>query len=272
MLDTVFDYNTVVFQDPIGYSNGYIYVNGKKGEGEKDTKKLAVASKDIENIPIPTDDWPYLYLKERTLPNHYILFIVIVSVLGLSSLFLLPSGQRKIKLPYFILGAAFFLIETSNVVALSLLYGSTWIVNVTVFAGILTLVLIGTVTCAIIKTPKYGLYFILLFVCLTASYVIPVSLILEVDNYLLRGLCAVLVYLSPVYFASLIFGTLIKQEQENLYQAYGSNLLGALIGGTFEYLSLITGIKFLLIITAAFYLLTALFVFKTSRGKTAAAI
>lgn len=37
----------------------------------------------------------------------------------------------------------------------------------------------------------------------------------------------------------------IKQEKE-LYQTYGSNLLGAIIGGACEYISLVTGIKFLL--------------------------
>jgi hypothetical protein len=61
-----------------------------------------------------------------------------------------------------------------------------------------------------------------------------------------------------IYFASLVFGRLIKQE-ESLYQAYGSNLLGAVIGGSLEYFSLIMGIKFLLIITLVFYALAFLF-------------
>ena len=41
----------------------------------------------------------------------------------------------------FLLGAAFLLLETRAVTQLSLLFGSTWIVNTSVFGGILAMVL-----------------------------------------------------------------------------------------------------------------------------------
>ena len=66
------------------------------------------------------------------------------------------------------------------------------------------------------------------------------------------------VFLGPIFFASVVFGHLIKQEK-NLYQAYGSNLLGAVIGGSLEYFSLVMGIKFLLIFTFGFYALAFVF-------------
>jgi len=69
---------------------------------------------------------------------------------------------------------------------------------------------------------------------------------------------AVLVFLGPIYFASLVFEHLIKREA-NLYQAYGSNLLGAVIGGSLEYFSLVMGIKFLLLITFGLYALVFIF-------------
>ena len=65
----------------------------------------------------------------------------------------MPRGERRLRLPYFLLGAAFFLLETSNVVRMALLYGSTWWVNTVVFAGILLLVLLANLTAARYRVP-----------------------------------------------------------------------------------------------------------------------
>ncbi len=80
----------------------------------------------------------------------------------------------------------------------------------------------------------------------------PTSSLLAIDSASVRAALAIVVFLGPVYFASLIFATLIKEE-EKLFQAYGSNILGAVVGGVCEYLSLILGFKFLLFLTLAFY-------------------
>jgi len=48
--------------------------------------------------------------------------------------------------------------------------------------------------------------------------------------------------------------------------AFAANLLGAMVGGTLEYLSLITGYRFLLIVTGVLYGLA----FITGRRRTAA--
>ncbi|MGB7946128.1 MAG: hypothetical protein WCH75_00460, partial [Candidatus Binatia bacterium] len=76
-------------------------------------------------------------------------------------------------------------------------------------------------------------------------------------------------FLGPIYFASLVFGHLIKQEA-SLYQAYGSNLLGAVIGGSLEYFSLVMGIKFLLLITFGLYALAFVFL-RTGGAKVSRA-
>jgi hypothetical protein len=46
--------------------------------------------------------------------------------------------------------------------------------------------------------------------------------------------------------------------------AFGANLLGAILGGALEYIALITGYKFLLVIVAALYGLA--FLFASARG------
>jgi hypothetical protein len=98
----------------------------------------------------------------------------------------------------------------------------------------------------------------LLAASIIAGFATPVSALFRIDTFVLRAGVAGLVFLSPVFFASLIFAQLIKKEK-NLYQAYGSNTLGAAVGGACEYLSLLVGFKYLLFLTLAFYLTAWLF-------------
>ena len=51
--------------------------------------------------------------------------------------------------------------------------------------------------------------------------------------------------------------------------AFGANLLGAIVGGALEYLALITGYRFLLVIVAVLYALA--FLIATTRGQQIAA-
>jgi VanZ family protein len=70
-----------------------------------------------------------------------------------------------------------------------------------------------------------------------------------------RAAAAGIIFLAPVYFAGLLFATLIENEQ-SFYQAYASNVLGAMVGGACEYLSLVLGFKVLVLVTLAFYVAT----------------
>ena len=58
---------------------------------------------------------------------------------------------------------------------------------------------------------------------------------------------------SPILCAGLLFGSAIKHST-SLARDYGTNLLGAMVGGVAEYLSLVTGFRFLLFIVAVFYI------------------
>jgi SAM-dependent methyltransferase len=249
LLNEIFDYQTVATRDNLGYANGFVYANGKTSQMLRQPDKH---NKPDLSANVPRDNWPFLYLRKPTIPKHYIFLICFIMIYGLASLLLLPKGQRRLRLPYFFLGAAFFLIETSNVISLSLLFGSTWYVNIVVFTGILTLVLMGNLTSYLITKPRIKVYFCLLTVCILVAFAVPTYWLLAIDSSFLRGFTASAVFLGPVYFASLIFATLIKEEK-NLFQAYGSNVLGAVVGGACEYLSLIFGFKFLAILTLVFY-------------------
>ena len=246
-------------QGQITYTQAIIYENFNTSDGLGNARLAPVGETrdEIKSLCLPTDDWPFLYLFCPNIPFHYVPFLLLIVVMGFSALILLPKSERKIRFPYFFLGAAFFLLETSNVVSLSLLYGSTWTVNVLVFSGILILVLLGNLTGSFVKNIRPNLIFPLLFLSVTVAYFVPVSMLFSIETDTMRNLIAIIIFLGPVYFSSIIFAALIRNEQ-NLFQAYGSNILGAVIGGACEYLSLLCGFKFLLGIVIFFYLVTYL--------------
>lgn len=246
-----------------GWVNGVIYGVTSRAGGAPAAPAVATGG-----VEAATDDWPFLYLRSRTIPPHYRTFLVIVVTLGAGTLLLLPPGQRRVRAPYFLLGAAFFLLETSNVVSLSLLYGSTWTVNVVVFSGILALVLAGTAASALPRweTPPLWVFGLLLGSVALGALVRPGAL-LAVPEGLPRAAAAVAVFLSPVLFASLVFGTLIRRE-ERFPEAYGSNVLGAVVGGALEYASMLSGFRALLLVTFVLYALAAVLLHRTRPART----
>ena len=57
----------------------------------------------------------------------------------------------------------------------------------------------------------------------------------------------------PIFFAGLIFSSTFRESQDPSF-SFGSNLLGAMVGGFVEYLGMITGTKALLLLVLLFYL------------------
>jgi ABC-type multidrug transport system permease subunit len=69
-----------------------------------------------------------------------------------------------------------------------------------------------------------------------------------------RFLAASSLAFAPVYLANLIFSQRFKDVATS-GDAFAANLLGAIVGGALEYLALITGYRFLLIVTGVLYAL-----------------
>ena len=247
LLDGSFDRPTIVERDRLGYVNGVLYVNGVAADAGSGRAREPPA----EDVA-PSDDWPFLYLRDRKIPGHNATFLAIVVLLSAGALLILPRGQRRLRLPYLFLGAAFFLLETSNVVRMSLLFGSTWWVNTVVFAGILVLVLLANLTAAFWRASVTVCVGLIAAFILLAAWV-PSETLLALAP-VPRALVAVPLLLGPVYFGGLIFARLIVRETR-LFEAYGSNVLGAVLGGAAEYLSLLVGLRALLGMALAFYVL-----------------
>jgi spermidine synthase len=214
-------------------------------------------------VRLARDDWPYLYLRDQTIPGHYraalaSVLIVTVLLLGLSAGKSLKTGFDA---PMFFMGAAFLLVETKSVTEMSLLFGSTWTVNILVFASILLMVFLANRLVSRGSTPGVRTLFACLLGSLTIAYVVPASDLLwlgTVGQWALGGLMVAL----PIFFASLIFSTLFSTRAEST-SALAYNLLGAIVGGVLEYSSMAIGIKGLYVVAAALY--GAAYLFATRR-------
>jgi hypothetical protein len=209
----------------------------------------------------PTDDWPYLYLREPQVAPAYLaalaavlLFAVVaVAAVGRSSGLTVGAFSPH----FFALGAAFLLIETRSLVTFSLLFGSTWIVNSFVFFGILLSVLAAIGVTAWLKPTKRQPIYALLFASLAVGFFLdPASLL--IDPPWLRYVVASAVAFAPIFLANLAF-TFAFRDTARAELSFASNLLGAVAGGAIEYVALITGYRALLVVAAAIYLFALLF-------------
>ena len=199
------------------------------------------------------DDYPFLYLKDRSIPDFYLLTIGLILLAALALVRLLGGafGQMRSYLDLFFMGAAFLLLETKNVVQFALLFGTTWLVNALVFAGILVAVLAAVELARRVELPQPAVLYVALLAALGIAFAVPQDALLELDFVPRLGV-AVLLAFTPIFFANLVFAQRF-QDVGSSAVAFGANLLGAMVGGLLEYASLLTGYRPLLLLTALLY-------------------
>lgn len=262
------------------------------GAREKDSPdfptvfQLPEAREEITKYSIPIDDWPYLYLSHPTIPEHYLWTGGIIAVFSLV-LMVFALGRENIGKPdgtLFFLGAGFLLLETKSVTEMSLLFGSTWQVNVLVFFSILVLILAANLL--VLNTQatapermdsawtdsnlvwaqfspgnlapasrwpeiKNHLLFIILFGLVALYYVIPVQNLLGLPlmtQWVLGGIRVAL----PLFFAGILFARIFKTRRHPV-KSLGFNLIGSILGGLLEYSSMAFGTKSLYIVSLLMY-------------------
>ncbi len=208
-----------------------------------------------EKMDITTDNWPYLYLRQKAIPLAYVIGLAGVVALGLLLTRMGIPTFRQVDTHFFFLGAAFFLLETKSITELALLFGSTWIVNAAVIAAILFVIVVANLLVERFRFSRPWPFYVLLVAALCVNYLFPVSNLLGL-SWGLRVVVASLALALPLFFAGLIFAITFSQSL-SVETALGSNLLGAVLGGIFEYASLALGIRILYIFALLFYLLSA---------------
>jgi hypothetical protein len=195
-----------------------------------------------KHVRISTDDWPQFYLRIPRIPTGYL--HVVIAVLFISLLVVLsvqPDGEIAFDGHFFFLGAAFMLLEIKSISELSLIFGATWFVSSLVIAAIL--LAIGMATLVVLRwgdVPYYLGYAIILGSLVVSIYLGP-SAFLGL-GFASRALCASLKVAVPVFGAGLVFASSFRRTKRPS-AALGWNLLGAMVGGLGEYLSLMTGVS-----------------------------
>lgn len=220
-------------------------------------ERAAIAAAGQE-IPAPSaDDRPFLYLKDASIPQLYLILIGLILAVSLIAIRVVGGPLRQMRgyADLFLMGMAFLLLETRSITTFALLFGTTWLVNALVFAGVLLAVLLA-IEVTRRYSPRRPWVVAALFISLAIAWLVPNAWLLTLPVPL-RLLVAVVLAFAPIFCANLYFTSRFK-EAANPTAAFAANLFGAMIGGTLEYLSLLTGYRFLLVVAAVIYLAAVL--------------
>ena len=227
-----------------------------------------------EALRLPTDAWPFLYLRGPMIPELSVRGMLVMGVAA--AVLLLPFLRSQVRLAgprdpsastttvssagflsrMFFLGAGFMLIETKAVVQMALLFGSTWNVNAIVFCAVLTMILLANLFVMLFKPKSVGPFYGGLFLSLAVSALVPLDAFLGWSRELqIAGSC--LLAFTPVLFAGVIFAISFRGAAD-ADRAFGANVAGAMVGGLSEYSSMLLGFQYVVLVAIAFYACSAL--------------
>jgi SAM-dependent methyltransferase len=205
------------------------------------------------NIEPSSDDWPFLYLRDRHIPRHYLAALALVLIVSAVLVGGIVRGQPGAwSWSFFLLGAGFMLLETKSIIQFALLWGSTWVVASMAIASVLSMALVANYVVARVEIGRPWLVGAVLVALLALNYVIPVGTV-GFESRAVESIFYAALMFSPILCAGLLFGAAIKRST-SLPRDYGTNLLGAMVGGVGEYLSLVTGFRALLVVIALCYI------------------
>jgi hypothetical protein len=209
-----------------------------------------------------TDDHPFVYLDGNTIPS---LYLVTLGLILLASVLLVrgtagPYRRMTSYVDLFFMGAAFMLLETKNIVQFALLFGTTWFVNALVIVGVLVAIYAAVELSRRVEVRRPNLLYAALLAALVVAWLVPPESLLTLSP-VPRFFVAVVIAFAPIFLANMVFAQRFRNTGDS-GTAFGANLLGAILGGILEYLSLIVGYRWLLVVVALLYGLA----FITGRG------
>jgi len=211
-----------------------------------------------------TDDWPFLYMREPALPQHYLVALALVLTLSALAVWLATRTSptalstspaqpvSRWSWHFFALGAGFMLLETKSIVQFALLWGSTWSSASLAIASVLVMALASALIASRVEIRRRSIIAVALLALLALNYFVPVGRV-TFDSRVAESLFYGLLVFSPVFCAGLLFSSSFKRSSSAATD-FGANLLGAIVGGVGEYLSLLAGYQFLLVLVALCYI------------------
>lgn len=247
-------YDGPVYVTPLYYDDGYLFLLGPGLSPIRDERVTVGMPKEVVETwpagPLASDDWPFLYLRERRVPSTILWASAVVLLIGTLVVAVLFRGGVAFDRQLFFLGSGFLLVETRTIAQLGLLFGSTWQVSGVAIAAILAMIIGANLI--VEKTgalPARALYAGLVLVLL-ANFAVPPGVALGAGRIAALGMAAF--FALPLFFAALIFAGAVR-GRANLAPALASNLIGSVLGGLLENLSLVTGIAGLSVLAIFLY-------------------
>ncbi|MFC4530645.1 spermidine synthase [Sphaerisporangium dianthi] len=238
--------------DEVGSGQQAVITAGVTADAQRCAAEWAGAKADTP--PPAVDDRPFLYLHGRDIPSIYLIALGLILLVSIVAVRAVAGPFRRMR-PYadlFLLGVSFLLLETKNVTGFALLFGTTWVVNAIVFAGVLVAVLAAVEVTRRFRMPPLPVMYAILLGGLVLAALVPNSWLLGLPVPL-RVVCAVVVAFLPIFAANVVFAKRFA-ETADATVAFGANLLGAILGGCLEYLSLVIGYEGLLVVAGLLYL------------------
>jgi SAM-dependent methyltransferase len=204
-----------------------------------------------EDLPIPTDDWPYLYMRDRIVPNVYWIAIFAIGVVTLVLIARNFPESLKPDWHFWLLGVAFLLIEFIGITRLALLFGTTWFVNALAISGVLVMILCANLIVHFRQYINVRIIYVLLISSLILLFFFPLDIFNQFPPFW-RAVWSVLLLSLPLLFSGMIFSESMRQAG-NASGPLASNLSGSVFGGILEYSVLWWGIQNLYIIGIIVY-------------------
>src|SRR3984893_1544816 len=122
----------------------------------------------------------------------------------------------------FFIGARFMLVETKSVVHMSLLFGSTWVVNSLVFFAILVMILLSNLFVLALKPKRLAPYYLGLLAALLVNAFVPMDVFLDLPGAS-KVVASCAVVFIPVFFAGVIFASAFAESRQPDLD-FGSNV------------------------------------------------
>lgn len=217
-------------------------------------------------VDLATDDWPYLYLESKSVPRDYAIVIGLLLIVSIVTVFTLRgTSLGRSDAHFFFLGWGFLLLQTKSIGDCSLYFGTTWFVTTLVIAGVLLMVLLANWVALKFLKGFTPMLYVPLFCALALLLFVPREAILG-QSYSVRLIWTLVAVPLPIFFAGLIFSSTFKNAAHPA-SLFGSNLIGATIGGFCEYLGMWIGSEALSYIVIAAYVASLVSVLPSRHAK-----
>lgn len=246
-------------QPPVVLKTGYAQTGDVYIEGATLDRARALPFPDISpslqqpNPVMATDSWPFLYLHHRTIPVSLLMLLIMI-VTGTRRLLKSSLGagwtSNTEYRQMFFLGAAFMLLETKGITHLSLLFGSTWVVNSVVIGTFLTMGFLANLW-VLVRPVSLRFTYVLLFISLLLGLVISPSRFFA-SSAAMKVVAAALLVGIPVFFSGIVFSSSFRVSSHP-EKALAVNLFGAIAGGILENAVMLGGINTLGVLAILLY-------------------